>query len=88
MAGHLKTSVPVQGVPKNRGRNTTIIGALSWLGVQAVMTLEGAADTVAFEVFIERVLSPTLEPGQIVVMDNLSILKNARVHQLIEACGW
>jgi hypothetical protein len=34
-----KNERAVQGVPKNRGRNTTIIGALSWLGVQAVMTL-------------------------------------------------
>ncbi len=76
-----------ESVPKNRGRNTTIIGALSWFGVQAAMTLEGAANTVAFEVFVEQVLCPTLEPGQIVVMDNLSIHKSALVRELIEECG-
>jgi hypothetical protein len=77
----------VQSVPKNRGRNTTIIGALSWQGIQAAMTLDGAADTLAFEAFIEQVLRPILEPDQIVVMDNLSIHKSARVRELIESCG-
>jgi len=37
------------------------------------MTLEGAADTLAFEAFVEQVLCPTLQLGQIVVLDNLSI---------------
>jgi transposase len=85
----------VGSVPKNRGRNTTIIGALSWLGVQAAMTLQGAADTLAFEAFVEQVLCPTveqvlcptLEPEQIVVMDNLSIHKSARVRELIQGCA-
>jgi transposase len=74
-------------VPKNRGENTTILGALSWSGVQAVMTLEGAADTLAFEAFVEQVLCPTLQPGQIVVMDNLSIHKSGKARQWIEKCG-
>ncbi len=74
----------VESVPKNRGKNTTIIGALSWLGVQAAMTVEGAANTAAFEVFVEQVLCPSLQPGQIVVLDNLSIHKSARVRELIE----
>jgi transposase len=87
-----KSERAVESVPKNRGRNTTIIGALSWLGVQAAMTLEGAARapsgwTLAFEAFVEQVLCPTLEPEQIVVMDNLSIHKSARVRELIERCG-
>ena len=66
----------VGSVPRNRGQNTTILGALAPHGVQAAMTLPGAADTLAFEAFVERVLVPTLEPGQIVVMDNLSIHKS------------
>ena len=73
--------------PRNRGPNTTILGALSPQGVQAAMTLEGAADTIAFEVFIEQVLAPTLQPGQTVVMDNLSIHKSQTTRQLIEKCG-
>jgi transposase len=77
----------VSRVPKNRGRNTTILGALTLSGVEAAMTLEGAADGAAFEVFVERILLPVLSPGQIVVMDNLNIHKSQRVRQLIEGVG-
>jgi transposase len=77
----------VDRVPKNRGKNTTSLGALSQQGVQAAMTLEGAADSLAFAALVELFLVPTLEPGQIVVMDNLSIHKSALVRQLIEEAG-
>ncbi len=46
----------VGSAPKNRGQNTTILGALSWQGIQAAMTMEGAADGAAFEVFVEHLL--------------------------------
>lgn len=45
--------------PHNRGKNTTILGALCCSGVQAVMSLEGAIDGLAFEAFIEQVSAPT-----------------------------
>jgi transposase len=77
----------VGSVPKNRGQNTTIMGALTLSGVEAAMTLEGAADGAAFEVFVERILLPVLHPGQLVVMDNLNIHKSQRVRQLIERAG-
>jgi len=47
--------------------------------------LEGAADTVAFELSIEQILAPSLHSGQIVIMDNLSIHQGERVRQAIEA---
>lgn len=75
-----------QSVPKNRGGNTTLIGALSSQGMLAMMTLEGAADTLAFELFVEWLLCPALQPGQIVVLDNLNIHKSQRVRELIEGC--
>ena len=77
----------VESVPKNRGPNTTILGALGWSGVQAAMTLKGAADTLAFEAFVEDVLCPSLQPGQIVIMDNLSIHKSGQARELIEKRG-
>ena len=77
----------MESVPKNRGQNTTLLGALGWSGVQAVMTLEGAADTPAFEAFVEQVLCPSLQPGQIVIMDNLSIHKSGQARELIEKRG-
>lgn len=77
-------------VPRNWGHNTTIIGALSCQGVQAVMSLEGALDTLAFEAFVAQVLVHTLIPGQIVILDNLSAHKSQKARHLVEAkgCAW
>jgi transposase len=74
-------------VPRNWKHNTTVVGALSLSGVQAVMTLEGALDTSAFKVFVEHFLVPALVPGQIVILDNLSVHKSACVRERIEAAG-
>jgi transposase len=40
-----------------------------------------------FEAYLERVLAPSLRPGQVVVMDNLSSHKGSRVRELVEARG-
>ena len=74
-------------VPRNRGQNTTILAALGTQGVQAALTLEGAADRLAFDVFIEVLLVPTLQSGQIVIMDNLNIHKSAKARAAVEAAG-
>jgi transposase len=74
-------------VPRNWGKNTTLIAGLTLNGIQAPMMLEGAVDTLAFEAYIEQVLVPSLKPGQVVVLDNLSVHKGERVRQMIEAKG-
>lgn len=74
-------------VPKNHGKNVTIIGALSCQGLDAVMTIDGAIDTVVFRSYIGEVLVPTLAPGDIVVMDNLSTHKVSGIREAIEAAG-
>jgi transposase len=51
------------------------------------MILEGAVNAWAFEAYVEQILAPGLAPGQIVLLDNLSVHKGARVRQLIEARG-
>jgi transposase len=51
------------------------------------MIIEGAVNALAVEAHVEQILAPGLEPGQIVVLDNLSVQKGARVRQLIEARG-
>jgi transposase len=73
--------------PRNRGKNTTLIAALSLSGMGAAMILEGSANTIAFEVYVEQILAPSLHTGQIVIMDNLQAHKSARVKQAIEAKG-
>lgn len=75
------------GVPRNWGKNTTLIAGLSLAGIQAPFILEGAVDTLAFEIYVEQILAPSLKPGQVVVLDNLSVHKGERVRQAIEAKG-
>jgi len=74
-------------VPRNRGKNTTLIAALSLEGMGAALILEGSANTTGFEIYIEQVLAPSLHAGQIVVMDNLQAHKSARVRTAIESTG-
>lgn len=74
-------------VPRNTPPNTTLIASLSLAGMGPALTLPGAANTAAFEVYIEQILGPSLVRGQIVVMDNLSAHKSVRVRELIEARG-
>ncbi len=74
-------------VPRNRGKNTTLIASLSVEGIGASMIIEGAANGAAFEAYVEHILIPSLHKGQIVVMDNLRVHKTARVRQLIEDKG-
>jgi transposase len=74
-------------VPRNRGKNTTLIASLSLEGIGASMIIEGAANGAAFEAYVEHILVPSLQEGQMVVMDNLRVHKTARVRQLIEEKG-
>jgi len=74
-------------VPRNHGKNITLFAALSLDGLGAVMTLDGAADTIAFEAYVRTFLAPTLVPGQIVLLDNLSSHKSATVEQLVAERG-
>lgn len=74
-------------VPRNYGRGMTLIASLSLSGRGEALLLEGAADGAAFEAYIEQFLAPSLRPGQIVILDNLSIHLGPRVRAAIEAKG-
>lgn len=51
------------------------------------MTLPGATDTESFRAYVEAILVPTLQPGDIVVMDNLSPHKSDPTLALIATAG-
>jgi transposase len=74
-------------VPKNRGKNLTLIASMSLHGMGESMCVEGATDAKAFEVYIEHFLAPALSEGQVVVMDNLGAHRPTRIRELIEARG-
>lgn len=77
----------VEATPGYSGAHYTTLAALGLKGVSAPWVFEGAMNTATFETYVEFVLCPTLRRGEIVVMDNLSAHKSARVCQLIEARG-
>ena len=74
-------------VPRNRGKNTTLLASMSLEGMGPSLAVEGATTSAVFETYVERVLAPNLRKGQIVVMDNLSAHKGERVRELIEGRG-
>lgn len=74
-------------VPRNYGANMTLVASLSLQGMGEALILDGAADASAFALYIEHILAPSLRPGQIVILDNLSIHQGTRVRQAIEAKG-
>jgi transposase len=74
-------------VPRNHGHNTTLVAALTPGGLQEPWMIEGAMDAATFEWYIAEQLGPTLRPGQVVVLDNLSVHKAARIRQVLAARG-
>jgi transposase len=73
----------IGSVPQNDGENITLLGAIGLQGVQAVMTVNGATDADVFRPDVKRVLGPTLAPGDIVVLDNLSAHKAIGIQQAL-----
>jgi transposase len=74
-------------VPRNRGKNTTLLSSMSLEGIGPSLTVEGATTSRVFETYVEKVLAPSLKEGQVVVMDNLSAHKPKRIKELIEQRG-
>jgi transposase len=74
-------------VPRNRGKNTTLLASMSVEGMGPSLAVEGATNSEVFETYVERVLAPALRRDQVVVMDNLSAHKGERVRELIEGRG-
>jgi transposase len=75
-------------VPRNRGKNTTLMAAITLEGAMGeAMTVEGATDAQAFEAYVEHFLAPSLEEGQVVVLDGLGAHRTQKITDLIEARG-
>lgn len=91
MTRHFGRAAPgqrvVEKVPRNYGEQTSLISAMGLRGLVATMTLEGAVDTPAFDAYIREVLAPKLEPGDVVILDNLNVHKASQVEQVAAARG-
>ena len=73
--------------PRNWGANVTLLSSMTLSGMGPCLAVEGPTTKAVFETYLEWVLAPSLGPGQVVVMDNLSSHKGPRVRQLLEARG-
>lgn len=74
-------------VPHGHWKTTTFLAALRTSGLTAPLVVDGAINGAIFLAYVEQHLVPTLKPGDIVVMDNLSAHKVAGVQTAIEAVG-
>ena len=77
----------IGSAPRNHGQNLTLVAALTPDGLQTPWLIEGAMETATFDWYIAEQLAPTLRPGQVVVLDNLSAHQAESIRRAIEARG-
>ena len=73
--------------PRNWGKNVTLLASITPEGLGPCLAVEGPTTREVFEAYLERVLAPTLRPGRVVVVDNLSAHKGGRVREIVEGRG-
>jgi len=77
----------IDHAPHGHWCTTTIIGAMRLDGTIACMSVDGATDKIIFREYMRHILIPTLRPGDIIILDNLSAHKDDETKQLIEQAG-
>ena len=76
-----------QAVPLHGGPNVPLIAALTPDGLGALMSVDGAVNGDVFAAYLDQVLGPTLRPGDVVVLDNLSVHKMAGLAEIVQKYG-
>ena len=75
-------------VPRNRGKNQTLIASITLEGgMGEAIAIKGSTDAELFETYVEEFLAPSLNEGQVVVLDGLGAHRTEKVRELIEARG-
>ena len=77
----------IDSKPFKKGKQVTVLGALSLEGIKGAMTIEGSTDGVVFLTYLEQILIPCLRPGNVIIMDNLTSHKVTGVQEIIESAG-
>jgi transposase len=77
----------VEATPGYSGAHYTVVAALGLEGIDAPWVFEGATSGLAFETYVEQVLSPTLQAGDLVLIDNLSAHQGDLIRESIEHRG-
>ena len=74
-------------IPHGHWKTTTFVAALRLEEIVAPLVFDGPINAQVFEAYVEQFLAPTLQAGDVVVMDDLSSHKRPKVRDLIEATG-
>jgi transposase len=77
----------VEAVPFGHWKTTTFVAGLRATGLLAPLVLDGPMTGAVFRAYVEQMLAPSLQPGDVVVMDNLRAHKVAGVREAIQAVG-
>ena len=77
----------VDAAPYGHWKTTTLVAGLRGSGIIAPFVLDGAMNGEVFRAYVEQMLAPSLEPGDVVVLDNLPAHKVAGVAEAIRAAG-
>jgi transposase len=77
----------IERVPHGHWKTTTFLAALRTHGLTAPVVIDGALNGDLFLAYVRQHLAPTLRPGDVVIMDNLSSHKRVGVREAIEAAG-
>jgi transposase len=77
----------VDSLPQPSGPQTTTLAVIGWTGITAPLVLSGPVNGMVFYGYIEQCVVPTLQPGDILFMDNLSAHKVAGLAELIRSPG-
>lgn len=77
----------VAKVPHGHRKTLTFVAALRCDGIGAPCLLDQPINAVSFRTYVEQFLVPTLRPGDVVIMDNLSSHKGKAVRRAIRAAG-
>ena len=76
-----------QAVPLHGGPNVTLIAALTPDGLGALLSVNGAVNGDVFAAYLDQVLGPSLRPGDVVVLDNLSVHKVEGLDEIVKKHG-
>lgn len=75
------------GLPHGHRKTTTLVAGLRNTGMVAPLVIDGPINGEWFEAYLGQVLVPTLKPGDVVILDNLSSHKRLAAREIIEAVG-
>jgi len=77
----------VAKVPHGRWRTLTFLAALRCDRIDAPCVIDGPINGISFLAYVEQILIPTLQQGDIVIMDNLGSHKRQAIRRAIRAAG-